>query len=223
MNTHFNTASSVAILVSLCRIKKKDSVIKSFNLTYGASKDSTHFNKRRRFSMKFLIILLSLVATTIPASAGGGGCGDVCDKYQVLMVCKATSVTFQNPKVLTLDMDKRNVDAMTRSFVPGFEATFRGISWSVRHIFDPAVIFSAWVPGSEIFSDQLKYPDYDYTKGYKINPTTGSFQFAGGISPGWEYAKAQFYRSAKNQRTRFTITSIQSGKVLMGATMMCNK
>jgi hypothetical protein len=178
--------------------------------------------------MRVLMILSALAAlagASGPALAGGGGCGDVCDKTAVIMLCKAASFAVADPAALSDEWDKRNADVLTRNMKPGFPVNFEGISWSVKHKFDPEVLYTASVAGLNdvIYSDQLKWPDYDYTEGYRVDPATGAFAFAGLASPGWVKAKAQFSRPPGENMAEFTLRSIATGERLLSAQLLCEK
>lgn len=165
------------------------------------------------------------IITTEAVLAGGGGCGDFCDQTKTVMTCGAESFVITSPDKLTEKFDILNAETLQRNLKPAFKVSFNSISLSYNHPFDPDVLYSAWVAGlyDSIFTDQLKWPNYDYTKGYKVDPVSGAFQFAGVASPGWSKAKAEFSKNSKNEPTLFILRSIETGVVLLEAALNCSQ
>lgn len=168
-----------------------------------------------------LAILLGLVLGN-QAYAGGGGCGDYCDQYSVILSCTAKSFIVTSPEELIEKYDILNVKALQNQMKEDFKVTFYGISKSYNHSFDPAVLYRAYVVGlyDSILTDHLKWPNYDYTKGYKVDPDSGAFQFSGIAAPGWNRAKAKFINNGTSE-TNFTMHSIETGALLMEAQLSC--
>ena len=168
-------------------------------------------------------IFILLVLSSLYAHAGGGGCADMCDQTAELMTCKAQSFIITDPNTLPDEWDQRNVETLKTNLKESFKVTFKGISKSYTHAFDPKVLYTASIEGlyGSIVTDRLKYPDYDYSQGYKVGPG-GVFTFNGIASPGWRLVWAQFTKNNASDSVGLELNSIQTKEILLKAKLNCD-
>lgn len=160
-----------------------------------------------------MVLTLAIVTPAI-AYAGGGGCGDWCDKKKQILNCPSVETTLANPATLAYEYDIRNVKAMQNRLKEASLAVhLYATTWSV-HPFNSNDITEVWI--ERLAVGQI-FPD----KPVKVDPISGLFDFYGFGHPGWDVVRIRIERRDKWHSAWLTLTSLKTGIALLTAKLDC--